>query len=264
MEKWKNNNDAKLRQKETNDQPRMSKKRLAKLLKVENDDTLNETEKQVLLAELRNVGTKKQKQGALDGYKDSENYITSEREVNQETKINSSSLWGDAEKNFLEDVTMNLVPDDDAIKNIKGKTAMKWDNVKKRYMLKKVDRDGKVIAEKRNESGQKITKKMKGKEQESIYKKWQQRTHLSLQKTGEVEDKKTIDQAKRATEARKTLKDFKNRHGSDLYKGQDARSHSTLIEKKKRKFMDKVKQSKGKDKSKSQGRQYSDKAMAKI
>lgn len=54
---------------------------------------------------------------------------------------------------------MNLVPDDDAIKNIKGKTAMRWDNVKKRYMLKKIDRDGKVIAEKRNESGAKISKK---------------------------------------------------------------------------------------------------------
>ena len=86
---------------------------------------------------------------------------------------------------------------------------------------------------------------------------------MSLQKTGEMEDKKTIDQAKRASEARKTLKDFKSRHGADLYKGQDARSHSTLIEKKKRKFMEKVKSSKSKDK-KTQGRQYSEKAMAKI
>lgn len=70
---------------------------------------------------------------------------------------------------------MNLVPDDEAIKNIKGKTAMRWDNTKKRYMLKKVDREGKVIAEKRNESGKKITNKMKeGKDgQSSIFKKWQ-------------------------------------------------------------------------------------------
>jgi hypothetical protein len=59
---------------------------------------------------------------------------------------------------------------------------MKWDPVKKKYQLKKVDRDGKVIAEKRNEAGAKITKKMKEKasQKESIYKKWQQRTHLSL------------------------------------------------------------------------------------
>ena len=47
---------------------------------------------------------------------------------------------------------------------------MKWDAAKKRYMLKKVDRDGKIIAEKKNESGKKITNKMK--EKDGIYKKW--------------------------------------------------------------------------------------------
>jgi hypothetical protein len=47
-----------------------------------------------------------------------------------------------------------------------------------------------------------------------------------------VEDHKTMDQAKRANEARKTLKDFKKRHGSDLMKGTDARSHKTMIDKK--------------------------------
>jgi ATP-dependent RNA helicase DDX54/DBP10 len=88
---------------------------------------------------------------------------------------------------------MDLIPDDDAVKNMKGKTAMKWDAKKKRYMLKKIDRDGKVIAEKRNESGAKITKKMKEKEKVSIYKKWQQKTHLSLQKTGEMEDSRVHD-----------------------------------------------------------------------
>ena len=68
---------------------------------------------------------------------------------------------------------------------------------------------------------------------ESIYKKWQQRTHLTLQKSGEMEDAKTMDQAKRANEARKVLKDFKQRHGADLHKGQDARSHQPMIDKKK-------------------------------
>jgi hypothetical protein len=57
---------------------------------------------------------------------------------------------------------------------------MRWDAKKKRYILKKVDRDGKVIAEKKNESGIRITNKMKEKEKVSIYKKWQQKTHLSL------------------------------------------------------------------------------------
>lgn len=43
--------------------------------------------------------------------------------------------------------------------DVKGKTVMKWDSTKKRHILVKVDRDGKVIKEKRNESGAKISKK---------------------------------------------------------------------------------------------------------
>lgn len=119
---------------------------------------------------------------------------------------------------------------------------MRWDTKKKKYVLKKVDREGRVITEKKNEAGQKITKKMKEKQKDhSIYKKWQQRTHLSLQKSGEMEDTKAIDQAKRATEARKTLKDFKQRHGSNLFKGEDAKSHKTLVDKKKQKLLNKMK-----------------------
>jgi len=77
---------------------------------------------------------------------------------------------------------MNLIDDEEVAKNIKGKTVMKWDKFKKRYTLQKVDRDGKVMAERRNEAGKKIGKNDK---HEDIYKKWQQKTHLSLQKTGD-------------------------------------------------------------------------------
>ena len=44
---------------------------------------------------------------------------------------------------------MDLIPDDEAL-NTKGKTVMKWDKVKKRYLLQKVDREGKVVLLKRN------------------------------------------------------------------------------------------------------------------
>ena len=80
---------------------------------------------------------------------------------------------------FLEDVTLNLVPDDEA-NNIKGKSAMKWDSQKKRYILKKIDRDGKIIKEKKNEAGVKITNKNSDNTRESIYKKWMKRTHMKL------------------------------------------------------------------------------------
>ena len=86
---------------------------------------------------------------------------------------------------------MNLIPDDEAT-NVKGKTVMKWDKVKKRYILQRVDREGKVIKEKRNEAGKKITKKDLAKDKISAYKKWQQRTHLTLQKSGEMEDRKLL------------------------------------------------------------------------
>ena len=183
------------------------------------------------------------KRAKIEDFKDNLNYVHSEKPITADAKVNSSSLWNEDEKNFLEDVTMNFVPDDEAVKNIKGKTAMRWDKIKKRFMLKKVDRDGKVLAERRNESGKKITKKMKeGKEgQQTIFDKWRRSTNLSMPKVGEMEDSRTIDQAQRANEARRTLKDFKRRHGSALHKGTDARSHETLFNKKMQKFKDKVK-----------------------
>ena len=86
-------------------------------------------------------------------------------------------MWTENEKSFLENVTMDLIPDDEAL-NVKGKTVRKWDKVKKRYVLQKVDRDGKVMRERRNESGAKVFDKDKKKD--TAYKNWQTRTHLSL------------------------------------------------------------------------------------
>jgi DBP10CT (NUC160) domain len=104
-------------------------------------------------------------------------FIGGERNEEEEKR---GALWGEEERAFLEDVTLNLIPDDDISMMTKGKTAMKWDSKKKRYMLKKVDRDGKIIQEKRNESGAKITKAQLAKGKESIYKKWMKKTHMKL------------------------------------------------------------------------------------
>ena len=69
-----------------------------------------------------------------------------------------------------------------------------------------------------------------------------------------------MDNAKRANEARKTMKDFKNRHGSSLSKGDDPRSNDAIIKSKKAKMLKKLKETK-KPKG---GRQYSEKALNKI
>ena len=56
------------------------------------------------------------------------------------------------------------------------------------------------MRERRNESGAKVGNK--DKKQVSAYKNWQTRTHLSLQRPGEQENKKLIEQAKNANEGR--------------------------------------------------------------
>mmetsp|Transcript_45895 Transcript_45895/g.33656 ORF Transcript_45895/g.33656 Transcript_45895/m.33656 type:complete len:91 (-) Transcript_45895:363-635(-) len=87
----------------------------------------------------------------MEDFKDKNSYIATEKDQ-------SKSLWGEEEKTFLDEVTVNLVPDDDEALGLKGKTAMKWDSKKKRYMLKQVDREGRVMKEKRNESGAKVSR----------------------------------------------------------------------------------------------------------
>jgi hypothetical protein len=67
----------------------------------------------------------------LEDFKDKSHFIENNREKEMDIsdgKANKSTLWGDDERAFLEDVTLNLVNDDEAAKNLKGKTAMKWDS----------------------------------------------------------------------------------------------------------------------------------------
>ena len=107
------------------------------------DKNISDLEKQIILDQAMNLntdaGSKRQK---LDSFKDKKNFINGNRDdtlgqTNNNadgTKVNESSLWEDHERAFLDDVTLNLIPDDEH-NNTKGKTVMKWDKVKKRYTL---------------------------------------------------------------------------------------------------------------------------------
>ena len=108
----------------------MSKKRRAKIDKIKNDDSLSQTQKETIIAQLETevVDSKKQKRSSMTDYKDTKTYVEQEKIQTNENQVASSSLWGTGEKNFLEDVTMNMIPDEEAIKNIKGQTVMKWDS----------------------------------------------------------------------------------------------------------------------------------------
>ena len=169
-------------------------------------------------------------------------------------------MWGEEEKAFLEDLTMNLVPDDENL--IKGKTVMRWDSKKKRHVLVKVDRDGRVMKEKRNEAGVKITKKNAEKLQEQkVYKNWMKKTHMKLQTVGEVENTRSIDVAKSSNDSRKMMKQFRSKHAKELNTGEDARSNKRLVEMKKRKMMEKSRNGK---KEGNHGKKYGDKTWKKI
>lgn len=88
---------------------------------------------------------------------------------------NRETLWDKSEKFDLNDLNLNLLPDD-AESLIKKKRHLKWDAKRKKYVEMTVDRDGKSHRI-RNESGAMINDKKKDPE---IYKKWMKKTHLRI------------------------------------------------------------------------------------
>lgn len=141
--------------------PRLSKRAMKKLEKVQQDEEIDDLTKKELI---ETITHKRQKTDPDKNF-----YVEGERKQQSGDRPGQSSLWDDHEKAFLEDVTMNLIDDDEVMNNTKGKTVMKWDKFKKKYTLQKVDREGRVMSERRNESGAKIKKDEK---QVDIYKRW--------------------------------------------------------------------------------------------
>jgi len=144
-------NDRRLRE-AVRDGSKMSKKRRMRIDKIRADQSLSAHEKEALIAQLTNSEevTKRVKRSQLEDFKDSKNFLTTD-------KSKADTLWGEEERQFLEEVTVNLLPDDEA--PVKGKTVMRWDSSKKRHVLVQVDRDGRIIKDKRNEAGAKISNK---------------------------------------------------------------------------------------------------------
>ena len=92
----------------------MSKKRRKKLEKIANDETLNEKEKKAILDQIKQdgMGEKRVKRSKMGDFKNQSTYITTERPIDMDG-VKSSSLWNEDERAYLEDVTLNLVNDDD-------------------------------------------------------------------------------------------------------------------------------------------------------
>jgi len=98
-------------------------------------------------------------------------------------------------------MAMNLDPDDMDGPN-KGKRHLKWDQNKKRYVEHQEGRDGKAVRV-RNESGKAVNDKKKAPE---IYKQWMKRSHMRIQKGGELEDEKAVAQVKSGSKNRREMK----------------------------------------------------------
>ena len=69
---------------------------------------------------------------------------------------------------------------------------------------------------------------------------------MKLQNAGEREDRKLVQQARDANESRRGIRMFRAKHGAELNKGEDVRNNKKLIEAKKRKMLQTMRESKTK------------------
>lgn len=92
-----------------------------------------------------------------------------------------------------------------------------------------------------------------------------QKTHLKLQQTGEVEDKRAVELAKSSNESRKMMKQFRHSHKGQLNKGEDVRGGQQMLKMKKKKILEKLRKG-GKPKSdgKDGKSKYGEKQWSKI
>lgn len=164
----------------------------------------------------RSKTNKRQKVTETEKIKKSKFYLTSTRDEKAE------NMWGKDEKFNMEDLNLNLLPDDEK-SLLKTSQSMKWDAKKKKYVQVNVRQDGSVL---KNEAGKKINYK-RDKDPE-LYKKWVRKTHLKIQETGEQEDRKTVNNAQSFHKDRRDMK----RMGKKVYLLVLYSSRSLILEEK--------------------------------
>jgi hypothetical protein len=120
----------------------------------------------------------KRKRSKIRNFKENPHYISDKAD-------GSKNLWGNEKPLDLEELTVNILPDDAS----NNKQKFVWDPKKKNFTFAKLDEGGKII--RKNESGVKI----KEKDKFQAYKKWQKKTKLKIQKVGEEENTKIVNNA---------------------------------------------------------------------
>lgn len=117
--------------------------------------------------------------------------------LKQDPKL-SASLWGNEGPLALNELTLNLCPDDLVEKK---KSKYVWDEKRKRYVSGVSDKNGNLV--RKNEAGVKIKVDEK---RISSYKKWMSKTKIRVQRTGEVEDTNLVHSASQKFKDRKSMK----------------------------------------------------------
>jgi hypothetical protein len=143
-----------------------SKKEIEKVQKVEEDDL-----------EEKDLLKNKRKRSKMKNFKDNPHYISDKAQ-------SGKNLWGGEKPLDLEELTVNILPDD-----AKNKQKMVWDTKKKNFAFAKLDEGGRII--RKNESGAVV----KGKDKFQAYKNWRKKSKLKIQKVGEEESSKIVTTA---------------------------------------------------------------------
>lgn len=171
--------------------------------------------------ELKLLG-RKIKRSQIRNFKNNPHYISEKDQVQ-----NKKSLWGNEKPITLDELTLNLLPDNDDGSNIKKKLV--WDNKKKNFIKAKVDKKGNII--KKNEAGVKIKKDNKI---QSQFTKWKKKNRANIQKIGEIENETYVMNAQSRFKDRKINK-FKKDERNNKKIG-EAKSVQQILKEKKEKF----------------------------
>lgn len=138
-------------------------------------------------------------------------------------KTSSDHLWGKEGPLTLNELTLNICPDDTTEQ--KKKSQYVWDDKKKKYVTGISDKKGNLI--RKNESGVKIKDNEK---RVSSYKKWLSTSKIRVQRVGEKEDLNIVSSAGDKYRERKHVKNTKN---SNKNNKNEIKNYNQLIKDKK-------------------------------
>jgi len=163
-------------------------------------------------------------------FRDPNFFITNAPSSNKNT-----NPWGEDDPNAINEVTLNILPDDER-EFMKKQSHTKWDPRKKKYVQTVMDSRGNKVKTNKNESGKSIDEK-KGKDK-LIYQKWMRKSHMRVQKTGEMEDQGNTGSAKNAHGDRHKPRD--RNESKDRKQGRgvknELKSTDEILKKKKKDF----------------------------